>query len=369
MKKFNYLLTAMLFISSLQVSAQNSNSNLTPVQVLGSYSFGNGHITSFATNSGECLRKSTVHEFNLFVPGETVYLKLNEYNSLYSVEKDGQDLGVFTTISCLDGSSSESNSPDDLILPNDTEYTFEYDPITGEPLTLYYSLPVGWNVYFGDDIASQASAGSVKCDCVAKGDLTNTNVAGACVPHVGSNGPTCGPSNSPCSGTCLRTFGVVAPTLDDPILVIDVDFLMIRAGVNLDNIDEINLNDYCSTGFGSIVSYQEWLDLPFISQENLDINGDLLDSFNELINGMTSSLDQTKIVAVAFKLNNEKFLMDIPFSLVSESNLYTLAAASTVYSCSGSCTAGTCTLITSPSIACTTCDGCKLSWTNASVTK
>lgn len=351
----------MLFISSLQVSAQNANLNLTPVQVLGSYSFGNGHITSFVTNSGECLRKSAVHEFNLFVPGETVYLKLNEYNTLYSVVKDGQDLGVFTTISCLDGSSSESNSPDDLILPNDTHYAFDYDLVTGEPLTLYYSLPNGWNVYFGDDLASQASGGSVTCDCVAKGDLTNTNVAGACHPVAGAAGPTCAPSTSPCSGTCLRTFGVVAPTLEDPTLVIDVDFLMIRAGVNLDNIDEINLNNYCSTGFGTIVSYQEWLDLPFISQENLDINGDLLDSFNSLLNGMTSSLDQTRNVAVAFKINNEKFLMDVPFSLISESNLYTLSAASTEYSCSGSCAAGTCTLVTSPRIACNTCDGCKLS--------
>lgn len=108
---------------------------------------------------------------------------------------------------------------------------------------------------------------------------------------------------------------------------------------------------------------QEWLDLPFISQENLDSNGNLLDSFEELINGMTSSFDQTGNVAVAFKLNNEKFLMDIPFSLVSESNLYTLSTVSTEYSCSGSCAAGTCTLLTSPAISCSKCDSCTLSWT------
>ncbi|MBU2019263.1 MAG: hypothetical protein KJ941_06425, partial [Bacteroidetes bacterium] len=349
-----FLFSLIVFFSCNLVFAQIGEA--ISAKVLGSYSFGNGEITTITDLSGNCLRKTTIHPIGLFNAGEIVGLLKNDYNSLYQVLKGISVLEVYVPLDCLIEGDSEAPQTD-LVLPEGTIYTYNYDPITGEPIELFYQLPEGWNIYFGDNISNIAYGGGVKCECIENpAKPSSGSVSGSCLPGITSSGPTCFMSTNRCTGTCLRTF-----TLTSLNSQIEVDFLMIQAGNGLKGDLGFGLNELLSTDIEPITSYHEWLQLPFLQSETVAFK-DTVESFLAKIENVKNLVKDMSYVAVAFKYQGQKFLMDVPFGFVDNDYIYTASPQVREYLCDGSCTGAVCSLQTRPIVHCNACNGCTLSW-------
>lgn len=114
-------------------------------------------------------------------------------------------------------------------------------------------------------------------------------------------------------------------------------------------------------GIGSpIFQVDDWLSIPFIETKDFD-NPDFQKVFTEIDDYIKSeSKDLSTIVSIPYYIDGKKMLIDIPYDLVEDGMLYTLAAGNSGSSiaCSGTCKSGKCVKKTAAFGQVTYCDGC-----------